>query len=215
MTVEPEKIVLIVDDNSRICAALENLLASRGLHSLAFPSIAQYTRFRRPDVPACLILDVQLPDISGLEFQGQADDRHPPIVFVTGHGDIPSSVLAIKRGAINFLTKPFSETELMDSVHAAIDRDRIRRRQRAEMSTLMERYLSLTSREGEVLPLIVAGLLNKQAAFELGISEVTLQIHRGKIMQKIGAASLPDLVRLAERLQIPIARGRRKREPAK
>jgi FixJ family two-component response regulator len=214
MTAESDQIALIVDDDARICAVLENLLASRGLRSLAFPSIAAYMQFRRPDLPACLILDVQLPDISGLEFQGQADDLHPPIVFITGHSDIPSSVLAIKRGAINFLTKPFSETELMDSIQAGIDRDRIRRRERAQMSALTTRYRSLTSREREVLPLIVAGLLNKQAAGELGISEVTLQIHRGKIMQKMEAASLADLVRLAERLQIPITHRRRKREQA-
>jgi FixJ family two-component response regulator len=162
-TAESDQIVLIVDDDARICAALENLLASRGLRSLAFPSISAYMQFRRPDLPACLILDVQLLDISGLEFQGQADDLHPPIVFITGHSDIPSSVLAIKRGAINFLTKPFSETELMDSIQAGIDRDRIRRRERAQMSALTTRYRSLTSREREVLPLIVAGLLNKQA----------------------------------------------------
>jgi FixJ family two-component response regulator len=214
MTAESDQIALIVDDDARICAVLENLLASRGLRSLAFPSIAAYMPFRRPDLPACLILDVQLPDISGLEFQGQADDLHPPIVFITGHSDIPSSVLAIKRGAINFLTKPFSETELMDSIQAGIDRDRIRRRERAQMSALTTRYRSLTSREREVLPLIVAGLLNKQAAGELGISEVTLQIHRGKIMQEMEAASLGDLVRLAERLQIPITHRRRKREQA-
>jgi FixJ family two-component response regulator len=214
MTAESDQIALIVDDDARICAVLENLLASRGLRSLAFPSIAAYMQFRRPDLPACLILDVQLPDISGLEFQGQADDLHPPIVFITGSSDIPSSVLAIKRGAINFLTKPFSETELMDSIQAGIDRDRIRRRERAQMLALTTRYRSLTSREREVLPLIVAGLLNKQAAGELGISEVTLQIHRGKIMQKMEAASLADLVRLAERLQIPITHRRRKREQA-
>jgi FixJ family two-component response regulator len=215
MTVEPESIVLIVDDDPRICAALENLLAARGFPSLAFDSIAEYAKFRRPDIPACLILDVQLPRITGLEFQRQAEDGHPPIVFVTGHGDIPSSVLAIKRGAINFLTKPFSEDELVESVRAAIESDRNRRHEKAQLSVLKERLSSLTSREREVLPLIVAGLMNKQAAAELGISEVTLQIHRGKIMQKMAADSLPDLVRLTERLRIPITHTRYSREPAK
>jgi FixJ family two-component response regulator len=215
MIVDGEIMVLVIDDDPRICAALENLLASRGLASLAFNSIAEYAQFRRPDIPSCLILDVQLPGLTGLEFQGKADDGHPPIVFITGQGDIPSSVLAIKRGAINFLTKPFCEDELLDSVQTAIERDRVRRREKEEMSALRERLLSLTAREREVLPLIVAGLLNKQAAAELGISEVTLQIHRGKIMQKMAADSLPDLVRFAERLRIPIGRGRYDRGAAR
>ncbi|KQU80161.1 LuxR family transcriptional regulator [Mesorhizobium sp. Root695] len=203
-------IVFIVDDDQRICEALCELLAARGLASVAFNSIADYLAFPRPDLSGCLILDVELPDINGLEFQKQTDrEQHPPIVFITGHGDIPSSVRAIQRGAVDFLTKPFSETELMKSVHTAIDRDCGVRLERAELVTLQRRLSSLTSRERQVLPLVVSGLLNKQAAAELGISEVTLQIHRGKIMHKMQAASLADLVRIAERLQVPVTHSRR------
>lgn len=161
-------------------------------------------------MPACLILDVELPDISGLELQRQiAQGDHPPIVFITGHGDIPSSVQAIKHGAVDFLTKPFGDAELMAAVGAALTRDRENRAARAELRALEERYLDLTPREREVLPLVVSGLLNKQAAAELGISEVTLQIHRRNVMQKMAAASLADLVRIAERLEIPVTHSRR------
>jgi FixJ family two-component response regulator len=166
--------------------------------------------YPRPGLPACLILDVELPDINGLDFQKQiADGGHPPIVFLTGHGDIPSSVSAIKRGAVDFLTKPFTEADLLAAIQSALETDRIARRERAELETLRNRLASLTPREREVLPLVVSGLLNKQAAAELGISEVTLQIHRSKIMQKMGVASLADLVRSAEKLQIPITHSRR------
>ncbi len=203
-------LVFIVDDDQRICEALCELLAARGLASVAFNSISDYLAFPRADLPGCLILDVELPDINGLEFQKQTDhEQHPPIIFITGHGDIPSSVRAIQRGAVDFLTKPFSETELMKSIHTAIDRDCGARLERAELMTLKRRLSSLTSRERQVLPLVVSGLLNKQAAAELGISEVTLQIHRSKIMHKMQAASLADLVRIAERLQVPVTHSRR------
>jgi FixJ family two-component response regulator len=156
-----------------------------------------------------LILDVELPDINGLEFQEQiADGDHPPVVFVTGHGDISSSVRAIKRGAIDFLTKPFRKSELIRAVNAAIDQDRISRLERSVLVELRKRLSRLTPREREVLPLVASGLLNKQAAAELGISEVTLQIHRCKIMQKMETASLPDLVRIAGKLGIPITHSR-------
>jgi FixJ family two-component response regulator len=161
-------------------------------------------------LPACLILDVELPDINGLDFQKQiSHGDHPPIVFLTGHGDIPSSVRAIKDGAVDFLTKPFTERDLVDAIRSAVEQDRAVRQERAELETLREHLASLTPREREVLPLVVSGLLNKQAAAELGISEVTLQIHRSKIMQKMEAASLADLVRIAEKLQIPITHSRR------
>lgn len=203
-------IVFIVDDDARMREALSELLESVGWHAVAFGSAGEYLSHSRPDVAACLVLDVELPDINGLDFQKQiADGDHPPIVFLTGHGDIPSSVRAIKRGAVDFLTKPFTEKDLLDAIQSAIARDRLSRQERAELETLRRRLASLTPRECEVLPLVVSGLLNKQAAAELGISEVTLQIHRSKIMQKMGAASLADLVRIAEKLQIPITHSRR------
>ncbi len=203
-------IVFIVDDDARMREALSELLESLGWRAVAFGSAGDYLSYSRPDLPACLILDVELPDINGLDFQKQiADGDHPPIVFLTGHADIPSSVRAIKSGAVDFLTKPFTEDDLLAAIRSAVDRDRMARQERAEIDTLRQRLASLTPREREVLPLVVSGLLNKQAAAELGISEVTLQIHRSKIMQKMGTASLADLVRAAERLQIPITHSRR------
>jgi len=207
---QQDHIVFVVDDDHRIREAVCELLASLDMQAVAFGSAAEYGAFPRPELPACLVLDVELPDINGLEFQKQiADGHHPPIVFITGHGDIPSSVRAIKRGAVDFLTKPFSEAELVEAIRAAIDQDRRSRLERAELETLRQRLAGLTPREREVLPLVVSGLLNKQAATELGISEVTLQIHRSKIMQKMAAASLADLVRIAEKLQIPVTHSRR------
>ena len=203
-------IVFIVDDDAPMREALSELLESLGWRAAAFASAGAYLSYTRPDLPACLILDVDMPDINGLDFQKQiANGDHPPIVFLTGHGDIPSSVSAIKRGAVDFLTKPFTEQKLISAIQSAVERDRTVRQGRAELDILRQRLASLTPREREVLPLVVSGLLNKQAAAELGISEVTLQIHRSKIMQKIGAASLADLVRFAERLQIPITHSRR------
>ena len=205
-----DHIVFIVDDDARIREALGELLASHGMRAVAFGSAGDYVGAEKPDVPSCLILDVELPDINGLDLQRQiAEGNHPPIVFITGHGDIPSSVRAIKHGAVDFLTKPFSDAELMAAIHAAIAQDREKRSARAELGVLRQRYLDLTPREREVLPLVVSGLLNKQAAAELGISEVTLQIHRRNVMQKMEAASLADLVRIAERLEIPITHSRR------
>jgi FixJ family two-component response regulator len=205
-----DHIVFVVDDDARIREALSELLASHGMRAIAFASAGDYIGAAKPDVPACLILDVELPDINGLDLQRQiAEGDHPPIVFITGHGDIPSSVRAIKRGAVDFLTKPFSDTDLMAAIIAAIDQDRKKRSERSEIAVLRQRYLSLTPRERDVLPLVVSGLLNKQAAAELGISEVTLQIHRRNVMQKMTAASLADLVRIAERLGIPVTHSRR------
>jgi FixJ family two-component response regulator len=204
-----QQIVFIVDDDQHMCEALCELLTPLGLRVLAFGSAAEYVDFPRPDLPACLILDVELPDINGLEFQEQiADGDHPPIVFITGHGDISSSVRAMKGGAVDFLTKPFHQSTLINAVQAAVGRDRVFRRERAKLAKLQQRFSGLTPREREVLPLVVSGLLNKQAAAELAISEVTLQIHRGKIMQKMEAASLADLVRIAEKLEIPITHSR-------
>jgi FixJ family two-component response regulator len=205
-----DHVVFIVDDDERIREALGELLESHGMCARAFGSAGEYMRARKPDLPACLVLDVELPDINGLDFQAQlAEGDHPPIVFITGHGDIPSSVRAIKRGAVDFLTKPFSDSDLMDAIRAAIAQDRDARAARAGLAVLKQRYLELTPREREVLPLVVSGLLNKQAAGELGISEVTLQIHRRNVMQKMQASSLAELVRFAEKLQIPVSRSRR------
>jgi FixJ family two-component response regulator len=199
--------VYVVDDDVRMCEALRELFTSLGVASVTFGSVAEYVAYQKPDLPACLILDVELPDISGLDFQRQLGDTyHPPIVFITGHGDIPSSVRAIKAGAVDFLAKPFSQPDLMAAVDAAITRDRHARLERAERARLQQRYSSLTPRESQVLPLIVSGLLNKQAAAELGISEVTLQIHRSRIMQKMAADSFADLVRMAGQLNIALER---------
>jgi FixJ family two-component response regulator len=205
-----DPIVFIVDDDRRICEALSQLLSTFDLHVVTFGSAAEYLAYPKPEVPACLILDVELPDINGLDLQSQASqENHPQIVFITGHGDIPTSVRAIKAGAVDFLTKPFREEDLMRAVHAAIAQDRDARRKRAELGELRQRLSSLTPREREVLPLIVSGLLNKQAAAELGISEVTIQIHRSNIMTKMGAESLAELVRMAGTLEIPITHSRR------
>lgn len=205
-----DHIVFIVDDDARVREALTELLASHNMRAVAYGSAGDYVHSGKPDVPSCLILDVELPDINGLDLQKQiANGDHPPIVFITGHGDIPSSVRAIKHGAVDFLTKPFSDDDLMRAVRAGLAQDRRVRLDRAEMALLRERYASLTPRERDVLPLVISGLLNKQAAAELGISEVTLQLHRRNVMQKMAAASLADLVRMAERLQIPVTHSRR------
>jgi FixJ family two-component response regulator len=205
-----DHIVFIVDDDTRIREALSELLEAHGMRAITFGSAGEYVRAEKPDFPASLILDVELPDINGLDLQKQiANGNHPPIIFITGHGDIPSSVRAIKHGAVDFLTKPFSDADLMAAVHAALAQDKENRAERAEIAVVKHRYLNLTPRERDVLPLVVSGLLNKQAAAELGISEVTLQIHRRNVMQKMGAASLADLVRIAEKLEIPITHSRR------
>src|SRR5438128_3615449 len=205
-----DSIVYVVDDDVRVREALRELFTSLNMSFAAFSSVAEYLEYTKPDLPACLILDVKLPDISGLDFQRQlGDSYHPPIVFITGHGDIPSSVRAIKAGAVDFLSKPFSQPDLMTAIEAAIARDRIARQERSQRVGLLQRYASLTPRESQVLPLIVSGLLNKQAAAELGISEVTLQIHRGKIMHKMEAGSFAELVRMAGTLGIPVTHGRR------
>ena len=204
-----DHIVFVVDDDRRICEALSELLSAFDLQVVTFGSAAEYIAYPKPDVPACLVLDVELPDINGLDLQSQVGQGNlPQIVFITGHGDIPSSVRAIKAGAVDFLTKPFKEADLMRAIHAAIAQDRDARRKRAELAELRQRLSSLTPREREVLPLIVSGLLNKQAAAELGISEITMQIHRGKIMQKMQAGSLADLVRMSGTLEIPITHSR-------
>ena len=200
-----DHIIFVVDDDSRIREALFELLSSLDLRVVTFGSAAEYIEFPKPDLPACLILDVKLPGINGLDLQSQiADTDHPPIVFITGHGDIPSSVRAIKAGAVDFLTKPFNQHDLLEAIRAAVARDRKARRERAELLQLRRHYASLTPREREVLSLVVSGLLNKQAAAELGISLVTLQLHRSKVMQKMAAKSFAELVRMAGQLRVPL-----------
>ena len=204
-----DHIVFVVDDDRRICEALADLLSTFQLHVVTFGSAAEYLAYPKPDVPACLLLDVQLPDINGLDLQSQTGPGgHPQIVFMTAHGDIPTSVRAIKAGAVDFLTKPLREAELIRAIQTALALDRAARRKSAELAELQQRLSRLTPREREVLPLVVSGLLNKQSAAELGISEITLQIHRGKIMKKMAAGSLAELVRIAGALEIPLTRPR-------
>ena len=204
-----DQIVFIVDDDRRIRESLIELLSSFDMHAVAFGTAAEYLAYPKPDVPTCLVLDVQLPDINGLELQSRiAQDNHPHIVFITGHGDIPASVRAIKAGAVDFLPKPFQSADLMRAINAALDQNRDSRRRSEELSDLHTRLSSLTPRELEVLPLVASGLLNKQAAAELGISEITLQVHRGNIMKKMGAGSLAELVRMAGTLEIPMTHSR-------
>jgi len=203
----PDHIVLIVDDDRGIRESLTALLSSFDMHAIAFGSAAEYLAYPKPEVPACLILDVELPDLNGLELQSRiAQGHHPHIVFITGHGDIPSSVRAIKAGAVDFLTKPVKEADLMRAINAALSQNRDAGRKRAELDELRRRLSTLTPRERDVLPLVASGLLNKQAAAELGISEITLQIHRGNLMKKMGAGSLADLVRMAGMADIPVVR---------
>ena len=208
----PDHIVLIVDDDPRIRESLIALLSSHDMHAVAFESAAEYLAYPTPDVPSCLILDVELPDINGLELQSRiATERHPHIVFVSGHGDIPSSVRAIKAGAVDFLTKPFKATDLMRAIDSALVQNRDAARRGAELDELRRCLATLTPREREVFPLVASGLLNKQAAAELGISEITLQIHRGHLMKKMAAGSLADLVRMAALLEMPVVGSRSSR----
>ena len=207
-----DQIVFIVDDDRRIRESLTELLSSYDMHAVAFGSAADYLAYPQPGLAACLILDVELPDINGLELQTRlAHGYYPHIVFITGHGDIPTSVRAIKAGAVDFLSKPFNATELMRAVNAALEQNRAARRSRDDLGELTRRFSTLTPREREVLPLVASGLLNKQAAADLGISGVTLQIHRGKIMKKMCAGSLAELVRMAGLLDMPVVTSRRSR----
>ena len=204
-----DHLIYVVDDDDRIREALLDLLSAADLHAVAFQSASEYLHYSRPDVPGCLILDVKLPDMNGLELQRRmAQEQHPPVIFLTGHGDVPLSVRAVKAGAVDFLTKPFSRQTLLASIEAAITQHQKTLVEWREMAKLRQRFSLLTPREREVLPLVVSGLLNKQAAAELGISEITLQIHRGKIMHKMQAGSLAELVRMAGRLDVQLTHSR-------
>jgi Response regulator len=202
----PTPAVYIVNGDPHMRRVLHDLLSSEGFNAVSFRSAAEYRTANGLDVPSCLILDVDLPDMSGLDLQGQVAHTGPPIVFVTKHFDVRSCVRAIKAGAVDFLTTQFRDSELLHAVNAAIARCRDTRSQRAELARLQQHFALLTPREREVLSLVVSGRLNKQSACELGISEVTLQVHRGRIMQKMAARSLADLVRMATKLQIPTPR---------
>jgi len=202
MTIE-RPIVFVVDDDVRIRDALASLLASAGFEVAAFASATEFLGAEKPDAPACLVLDLELPDIHGLELQKDLAEREaPPIVFITGHGDIPSSVKAMKAGAVEFLSKPFGDEELLSAINAGIALDRSARVKRLERAELTRRYERLTPREREVLTFVVGGFANKQTADELGTSEITIGVHRGHIMHKMGARSLAELVRLTDKLGI-------------
>jgi FixJ family two-component response regulator len=197
--------VYLVDDEASVREALEGLLCAHGVSVVTFNSAHDYLEYRRDDTAACLILDLQLPGVSGLDLQKRlVGDLSPPIIFISGRGDIPSTVQAMKAGAIEFLTKPIHPDTLLPAVRSAFAKDRSRRDQRAELVELQNRFAQLSRREREVLPLVVKGLLNKQSAAALGITEVTLQIHRSQIMKKTAAHSFADLVRMASRLGIPV-----------
>jgi FixJ family two-component response regulator len=196
-------VVFVVDDDARVRAALTSLLESAGLDVVALASATEFLQAEKPDAAACLVLDLELPDVNGLELQRELAEREaPPIVFITGHGDIPLSVRAMKAGAVEFLPKPFGDEELLCAVDAALTIDRAERLKRSERRALMARYEQLTPRERQVLPFVVAGFANKQTASELGTSEITVGVHRGQVMRKMGARSLAELVRLSDKLGI-------------
>jgi FixJ family two-component response regulator len=200
-------IVFVVDDDSRVREALSYLISSAGLAVVTFGSAAEFLEYEKPDVSACLVLDLQMPGMDGLELQQQlAEGDAPPIIFITGHGNIPASVRAMKAGAIEFLPKPFEDEELLRAIGAAIKQDRQTRQKRSELGELREKYGLLTSREREVLPFVVAGFANKEAAMDLGIAQATIAVHRGQIMRKMGARSLAELVRMSDKLGIPSIR---------
>jgi FixJ family two-component response regulator len=199
MSITPST-VFVVDDDRSVREGLADLFNSVGMKVQAFSSAQEFLGYKRPDTPACLVLDVRLPGPSGLELQRQLGrSEHPiPIIFITGHGDIPMSVRAIKDGAVEFLTKPFRDQDLLDAIQQALDSDRAARERRAKAAELRRRYESLTPREREVMQLVVRGLLNKQIASELGASEVTIKMHRGQVMHKMKAESVVELLRMAE-----------------
>ena len=198
-------IVFVVDDDPAVCLSMKRLIRSLGPEVQTFSSAQEFLRAKRPDAPGCLVLDVRLPDLSGLDLQQELNKANVdlPIVFVTGHADIPMSVRAMKAGAIEFLTKPFREQDLLEAIQHGIGQHRTAREQRAEVAELQQRYDSLTPREREVFLLVARGMLNKQIADRLGASEKTIKIHRGQLIRKMKASSLPDLVRMSERLKVP------------
>ena len=204
---EMPAVVFVIDDDPSMRAALADLVGSVGLQVQPFASPQDFLHSERPDAPGCLVLDVRLPGMSGLAFQKELARLGVtlPVIFITGHGDIPMSVRAMKAGALEFLTKPFHDQELLDAIHAAIERDRERRLEAVLVAELRERHATLTERERQIMTLVVVGHANKQIAAELNLSEMTVKVHRGQVMRKMHAGSLPELVRMADRLNVPVA----------
>jgi FixJ family two-component response regulator len=204
-------VVFVVDDDASLREALKSLLRSVGLTAEVFGGAAEFLRFKLPDAPACLVLDIRLPGLNGLDFQAELAraDIHIPIIFITGHGDIPMTVRAMKAGAVEFLTKPFRDQDLLDAVQIALERHRAQRAHDAAVQDVRARFESLTPREQEVIGFVTVGLMNKQIAAELGVSEITVKVHRGSGMKKMSARSLADLVRMADMLGIGRAKPNR------